>query len=612
MNNSGLPSDYVNDMEVDHDGNLWVATYNGLVEFNGDTTWFHHDTSTGLTENSLTFLRVDYNGYMWGGSYTGAYRYDNNSWTVFNTQNSLILGNQIIDIAPDNYGKLWISSGSLAKTGGVQSFDGNNTWATFTQLDGLVSNDIRDITVDVNDNIWFLSENSLDTGITKRSGTNWTTYQYADTVPLIYINKIQSDLNGYIWIISDLVNGVIQFNGTTTNIYNELNSPIIGYVNCIEVDNNGNIWLGTPNGALKFDGTSWQTFDMTNSGLPDNNVMDIETDMHGNVWFATYYGIAKMSVKASLEVNVLFNGSIIDFNDVSLQLYSPTYLSVTGADSLIAESENFVQLNFLFENLEPGNYYLKAVVKPGSTFSNMINSYYILNDTTFMWQNATIISLIECDFQSIVLNMASFPISITPGIGTFSGNISYDNGGTKAAGEPVPGAEVYIEQEPNDQPVVTQKTDTLGNFIFPGIPTGNTFTIYVDIPGLPMIETYTNLEITSTETIIDNLDFLVDTTGIYIANNSLVIEIDDKFKLDIYPNPFSEIFVIEYSLAYDSDVNIRLIDENGKSLETILNEYSKAGNYSYQYSPSNLSSGIYYLRIKVDNKLYLKKLILSK
>jgi len=116
MNNTGLPIDYVNDIEVDYDGNLWIATYNGLFSYNGDTIWTTHDTSTGLSESNISILNVDYDGNIWGGAYTGAYRYKNNIWTMFNSQNTPLPGDDMIDIEPDRTGSgLWFTTGFRCK-----------------------------------------------------------------------------------------------------------------------------------------------------------------------------------------------------------------------------------------------------------------------------------------------------------------------------------------------------------------------------------------------------------------------------------------------------------------------------------------------------------------
>lgn len=54
----------------------------------------------------------------------------------------------------------------------------------------------------------------------------------------------------------------------------------------------GQIWGG---GLTRFDGKSWQSFNIDNSGIPSNTIMDIAIDKNDHLWLATYghVGITK-------------------------------------------------------------------------------------------------------------------------------------------------------------------------------------------------------------------------------------------------------------------------------------------------------------------------------
>ena len=60
-------------------------------------------------------------------------------------------------------------------------------------------------------------------------------------------------------------------------------------MNCITEDN-GIIWIGTIGGLLKYDGSKFQLFRVSD-GLPSNNVNDILVDNNG-VWICTNGGLA--------------------------------------------------------------------------------------------------------------------------------------------------------------------------------------------------------------------------------------------------------------------------------------------------------------------------------
>ncbi|MEO8400103.1 MAG: T9SS type A sorting domain-containing protein [Ignavibacteriaceae bacterium] len=79
-----------------------------------------------------------------------------------------------------------------------------------------------------------------------------------------------------------------------------------------------------------------------------------------------------------------------------------------------------------------------------------------------------------------------------------------------------------------------------------------------------------------------------------------------------FPNPFNPSTTINYSIVKGSDVNITLYNSAGKEVEVLVDSYKNAGIYSINYSNKNLSSGIYYYRIKTNNFTQTRKMVLLK
>ena len=69
----GLPASAVNDVLVDRDGYVWVATFDGLARFDGARfTVFDADATPGLPTNRVVSLDQDPRGALWLGLETGA------------------------------------------------------------------------------------------------------------------------------------------------------------------------------------------------------------------------------------------------------------------------------------------------------------------------------------------------------------------------------------------------------------------------------------------------------------------------------------------------------------------------------------------------------------
>ncbi len=83
-----------------------------------------------------------------------------------------------------------------------------------------------------------------------------------------------------------------------------------------------------------------------------------------------------------------------------------------------------------------------------------------------------------------------------------------------------------------------------------------------------------------------------------------------------YPNPFNPTTKISYSINEPGNVKLEVYNILGKHVYTLLNKYQPAGNYSIEFSASDISrnmpSGIYFYSLKNGNAILTRKMILMK
>jgi len=85
-----------------------------------------------------------------------------------------------------------------------------------------------------------------------------------------------------------------------------------------------------------------------------------------------------------------------------------------------------------------------------------------------------------------------------------------------------------------------------------------------------------------------------------------------------YPNPFNPSTTIQYSIPRSteyysvSQTTLKVYDILGREVATLVNEKQNAGNYEVNFNAKNLSSGIYYYRLKSGSFVESKKMILLK
>ncbi len=89
------------------------------------------------------------------------------------------------------------------------------------------------------------------------------------------------------------------------------------------------------------------------------------------------------------------------------------------------------------------------------------------------------------------------------------------------------------------------------------------------------------------------------------------ISLPRKFALEQnYPNPFNPSTTIEYSVPKDRRINLSVFNVLGEKVDEIYSGFKKAGNYKINFNAEDLSSGVYFYRLKSGKKSITKKLIL--
>ncbi len=84
-----------------------------------------------------------------------------------------------------------------------------------------------------------------------------------------------------------------------------------------------------------------------------------------------------------------------------------------------------------------------------------------------------------------------------------------------------------------------------------------------------------------------------------------------------YPNPFNMITTITYQLPKTSNVSIKIYNQTGQLVKTLLEKAQTRGYYSVQWDGTDdyeryVASGIYFYRLETENFIQVKKALLLK
>jgi hypothetical protein len=79
-----------------------------------------------------------------------------------------------------------------------------------------------------------------------------------------------------------------------------------------------------------------------------------------------------------------------------------------------------------------------------------------------------------------------------------------------------------------------------------------------------------------------------------------------------YPNPYNPTTTISYQIKETGNVRITVYDALGRKVKDLVNELKNPGRYEVRFDGNNLSSGIYFYTMNINNFTSTKKMILTK
>ncbi len=106
----------------------------------------------------------------------------------------------------------------------------------------------------------------------------------------------------------------------------------------------------------------------------------------------------------------------------------------------------------------------------------------------------------------------------------------------------------------------------------------------------------------------------LDYDGTYDYSSELVIEvlpIQNKL-FQNYPNPFNPKTNIKFSVKETSDISVKVYNTLGEVISSIVSGTFEAGFYEVEFDGKNISSGIYFCEIQINEYYAANKMILLK
>jgi ligand-binding sensor domain-containing protein len=272
------PKSITRTIKQDRNGNIWFATWEGIIQFNGNS--FTNITSS-VSKSRFFSVLEDRRGNFWLASIgSGVYYYDGKTFENFTTKEGLA-NNRVTSIYEDKKGDIWFGT-----EGGVSRYDGK-TFQNFTTNEGLTDNDINTIIEDSTGKFWFGTRGD----ICFYDGKSFAKLTNKEGKTFKNVRHIIEDKNGGIWLGGN--DGLWRYDNST---FTNFAQKFVGY---IYEDKKGNIWTSSESTNIqgwalsRYDGTTLTNEKATVTEIKAEQGMffGILEDSDGIIWFGTLNGV---------------------------------------------------------------------------------------------------------------------------------------------------------------------------------------------------------------------------------------------------------------------------------------------------------------------------------
>lgn len=273
-------------------------------------------------------------------------------------------------------------------------------------------------------------------------------------------------------------------------------------------------------------------------------------------------------------------------------------------DSMVTNTSGMYQFYYV-----PTDSFL-VKVKPNLNFNpNAIPSYHKHLDTCFRWERAGVFH-VHCDSMNIVKDVALItPPALTGNSGLNGYVFEYTGSFSKQPGDPIPGIGITVEQSPGGV-VGGSISGGNGYYDLSNLNNNSTYVVLIDYPGLPHDSIWT-VSINLNDSILDSLNFYIDSTGIYIVGslNTGIESINNgDLSIEVFPNPSSGSFNLNLVGTKSENIQLDIVNSVGKLIYS-KTTFIKEGTNNIEIETTDFAQGVYFLKIRQGSNFYIKKLV---
>jgi signal transduction histidine kinase/ligand-binding sensor domain-containing protein len=322
----GLSGDYVNKLFEDREGNIWVATLNGIDRFR-DFAVPTISVKEGLSNAIVWSVLAAKDGSVWFGTPDGLNRWNNGQITIYRKQraNSASGGtkqerelnvrevadaglpdNGVESLFQDDAGRIWAFTANGAayfengrfvpvRTSSVDVDNAPPRQRRVSSVFGLVApgGQVHSLTGDSSGNLWISDQHQglfhlLGSSVVDR--IPWTTLGRKDWATSLFAGPVP----GALWL--GFSQGGVEYfkDGKVRESYTDVDGLGKGIVNSLSLESDGTLWAATEGGLSRVKNGRIDTLTSSN-GLPCDTVFWMMQDDANSFWLYMACGLVRIA-----------------------------------------------------------------------------------------------------------------------------------------------------------------------------------------------------------------------------------------------------------------------------------------------------------------------------
>ncbi|MCY1082871.1 two-component regulator propeller domain-containing protein [Archangium lansingense] len=251
-------------------------------------TQYSHDSwkdVDGLPQNSVYALAQTRDGYLWVATWEGLVRFDGVHFTVYDKRNTPELREELIGaLAEDLAGTLWVGTAR-----GLLSFR-EGRFQSLELAPGPSEVEVLALAPGGDGSVWVGTSQGL---FQVRDGRRQLRYGTSEGLPSAKVYALLKDQRGVLWVGTE--KGLARLSEGRLEPVRLPGGTGRGVVRSLLEDHEGALWVGTESGLVRFQEDRVRLF-TTRDGLPGDKVRALTEDRDGNLWVGTEEaGLARLA-----------------------------------------------------------------------------------------------------------------------------------------------------------------------------------------------------------------------------------------------------------------------------------------------------------------------------